>query len=111
MLLHHGDAVGADADAHQIATEHGVEIHVHPGPDPAHRAFCTGAVVHAPKEFMARNKDVVDGSDYLVAAPAVPEAEARQSGTWRTVRYARAAKVPITIIWPDGTVEVEGGDR
>lgn len=108
-VLHHGDAIGADADAHEIAAAQGVEIHVHPGPDVTQRSFCHGGVVHPPKAFMDRNRDIVNASDRLVAAPATPEHETKGSGTWRTVRYARSLGRSITIIWPDGSVDGETG--
>jgi hypothetical protein len=41
-----------------------------------------------------------------VAAPRTP-IETLRSGTWATVRYARAYGRPVWIVLPDGSVRVE----
>lgn len=56
-----------------------------------------------------RNKDIVNASDILLAVPSGPETT--RSGTWSTVRFARKHRKPILIFWPDGTVEIDGGER
>lgn len=101
--FHHGDCVGADAQAHSLALQVGIRrIEIHPPSDPRARAFCQGAaVVHEEKSYRDRNHDIVDASHLLLAAPGGQEG--KRSGTWATIRYARrAAGMPIVIIMPDG---------
>ena len=57
------------------------------------------------KEYLQRNKDVVDSSDTLVAFPRTYEEQLR-SGTWSTIRYARKKNKTIVIIYPNGTKKV-----
>ena len=77
--FHHGDAIGADKQAAAfVATARGVEVVPHPaGDDP-----------------LARNRRIVEACDILIAAPET-DREVVRSGTWATVRYARAAEKPV----------------
>lgn len=103
-VLHHGDCVGADAQAHKLAIVLNARIVLHPPNDDKLRAFCGQANgVHPPKPYLARNRDIVrEAHDGLVAAPKGASEEPR-SGTWATVRYARKACRKIWIVLPDGT--------
>jgi hypothetical protein len=87
--FHHGDCVGADAQAHNLARVMFLLIHIHPPTNDYRRAFCTGAHhIHTPKPYLDRNHDIVDACDVLIATPEQDE-EILRSGTWATVRYAR----------------------
>jgi hypothetical protein len=101
-VLHHGDCVGADEQAHGLATRAGLFIEIHPPTDDAMRARCTGCVVatHDPLPYLERNRAIVDACDLLIAAPHGPEEQ--RSGTWSTVRYARKVGRPVVVVWPDG---------
>lgn len=48
---------------------------------------------------LARNRIIARYCDHLLAAPATVK-EVRRSGTWATVRYAREARKPVTILLP-----------
>lgn len=87
--FHHGDCVGADAEAHELVRVNvpSCVIHSHPPTDERRRAFCKADVVHPAKDFIPRNHDIVDECDFLFAAPRRNEMELR-SGTWATYRYA-----------------------
>jgi hypothetical protein len=99
--FHHGDCVGCDAKAHEIAQKLNYLIIIHPPLDEKHRAFCTGAKVVLPaKSFLLRNKDIVFACNVLIATPT-SEQEALRSGTWATVRYARTANREVLVIPPD----------
>ena len=104
-VVHHGDAVGADAEMHGLALAAGVPVVVHPPVNPSHRAFCQGGEVLEPRPHKARDRDVVDATDLLLGTPAAPEEEGPHSGTWYTIRYARRRGRPIVIVWPDGREE------
>jgi len=97
--LHHGDCVGADVEADSIARELELDVVVHPPSDSRLRAFCArpGDVVWQPAPYLERNRDIVDSTDRLVAAPRSDEEELR-SGTWATVRYARKVGRPATVL-------------
>ena len=86
--FHHGDCVGADAEAHDMAARLGCRIVIHPCTLRAQRAFKKGDTVFPPLPPLERNKIIVDQCEVLCAAPATDEEELR-SGTWATIRYAR----------------------
>lgn len=104
--FHHGNCVGADADASNIAFNAGFDIIAHPGDSPR---FYSNVPVQQEmlesKPNLSRNKDIVSACDVLVATPGGPEIT--RSGTWATIRYARKAHKPIVIIWPDGSITTE----
>lgn len=112
VVLHHGDCIGADMQAHIIARDLNLYIEIHPPENPQKRANCHllgGArVVHAEKEYLARNRDMVDASRMVLATPAGFK-EVKRSGTWATVRYATSGIVRgishAIIVWPDGESE------
>lgn len=105
---HHGDASGSDAAFHEICRELGIPLYIHPPVDPKHRAFCQTPTQSFPeKDYLARNKDIVEAANLLLATPRGFH-ETRRSGTWATVRFAQKRKIPITIIFPDGTISQEG---
>jgi predicted Rossmann fold nucleotide-binding protein DprA/Smf involved in DNA uptake len=105
--FHHGQCVGADAEAHAIALELGVpSIIVHPADDADLRARLsatpsTSSVAYLePTESLRRNKAIARGVDTLIAAPATA-AEQVRSGTWFTIRYARRlGRVEVIVLPP-----------
>lgn len=103
-IVHHGDCVGADAQFHVLANAQGYRIIVHPPLSEQWRAFCVGNEMRTPKEYHARNRDIVDEADLMLAAPGEFQ-DPGHGGTWYTIRYAKKQKTPFTIILPDGTYE------
>lgn len=103
--FHHGDCIGADAQAHVAALVHAREVWIHPPTDDRKRAWCPGAAhVADPKPYIDRNHDIVEATDILIAAPRGFDEELR-SGTWATIRWARRLDHPVTIIYPDGSIK------
>lgn len=105
--FHHGDCIGADYEAHVIFRrifDDGVVIH--PPADPKKRAFAGGTRVLREKSYRERNQGIVNSVDRMIATPS-GYAEELRSGTWMTIRMARKARVPLEIIWPDGTLTTE----
>lgn len=102
--FHHGDCIGADAEAHQVAVRRGIPVVVHPPVNESKRAWCTDGdvTVLPPLPYLVRNHSISDTCDTIVAAPSGPEV--LRSGTWATVRYARKTGTPVIVIAPDGTV-------
>lgn len=100
--FHHGDCVGADAEAHDIvAQEIGVDIiWIHPGTNWTKRAHKDSPHVSAPAPNLERNRWIVTRTDALVACPGEAE-EVLRSGTWMTIREARdRQKKPYRILLP-----------
>lgn len=104
LRLHHGDCVGADETAHNVALKMAaqglpIEVEVHPPVKDTMRARVQGAaVVRPPLPYLERNHAMVDASEILIAAPDGPERQ--RSGTWATVRYAHSVGVPVWMIGP-----------
>lgn len=101
--LHHGDCVGADAEAHAIARRLGFWIVRHPPINDRLRAFCDYDEDRQPEEYLARNYVIVQESERLIACPKEFE-EQERGGTWRTVRNARDNGVLVIVVYPDGTL-------
>lgn len=104
--FHHGDCVGADAEAHALATGLRIPVVLHPPIEPRARAFCSGAIrSYDPAPYMKRDRAIVNCSDFVIATP-YEMTEQRQGGTWSTVRIARRLGKKLAVILPDGTVTV-----
>lgn len=103
--FHHGDCIGADAQAAKIAKQFGFIVVAHPGhprdkSNTMYRAFTDfNDEVREVKPFIKRDHDIVDETERMIATPAGCTEEIR-SGTWTTVRYARKQGKKIHIIYP-----------
>jgi len=99
--FHHGDFVGADAEAHEIVRTAypSVWIVVHPPIKKTLRAFCQGDELRPARGYIARNRDLVKTCDLLVAAPKSME-DQQMSGTWAVIRYARIRSVSTVVLEP-----------
>lgn len=103
--LHHGDCVGADATAHQLAKAIGGQIEIWPPINPKYRAWCENAdKVNEPDKYLTRNKHIVNASSLLVAATGGEE-ELR-SGTWSTIRYAKEQNKLTYAVFPNGEMRI-----
>lgn len=112
---HNGDCIGADAQAYgSVVTlrkkygTHFVSLVGHPAK--VHERYREGNefdIEWPLKSPLARDKDIVDQSDVMIAGPSGYEEIMRGSGTWATIRYTKEVNKPLFIVWPDGTVTVE----
>ena len=102
--FHHGDCVGADAQAHNLIDGMGLHdrIVIHPPTNSSRVAFKPSLKILEPKPYLERNHDIVDACDVLLACPS-SMVEQRRSGTWATIRYAKKVGKSYMIIYPDGT--------
>lgn len=100
--FHHGDCVGADAQAHDIARAVGLRIVSHPPNVDALRAFTEADDERKPKAYLTRNRDIVNECEYLIAAPVTYKSLVR-SGTWSTIRYAQRKQRRGIVVYPDGS--------
>ncbi len=107
VYFHHGDCVGADAEAHDIARDLMYHIVGHPPDDDKARAFKEFDDSWDVKPYLTRNREMVDACDVLIATPKGLEEELR-SGTWATIRYAKKTHTNIVIIYPPGNTELAG---
>lgn len=96
LTLHHGDCVGADAEAHEIAVACGFLTVAHPPENPSLRAYCRTDGKMLPLPYLERDRAIVDATYMLIAAPesATPD----KGGTWYTIRYAMSQNKPVIII-------------
>jgi hypothetical protein len=103
--LHHGDCVGADAEAHEIAAGRGMAITIHPPKDSRYRAYKReeGDQEMDPLGYFQRNRNIVKASDILFGVPKTKVDIG--GGTWYTIKYGKGSGKPVYIIYPDGFVE------
>lgn len=97
--FHHGDCIGADDDAADLAEFFACTVISHPPSDSSKRAFAQSNIVLPCKPYIERNHDIVDACDVLIAAPKTLIEQLR-SGTWATIRYARKTNTPVVILEP-----------
>lgn len=107
--VHQGCCVGGDEELTQLASKYWPDavIHAHPSNIEAmtsKSAIACSTVFHGALPPLDRNRVIVDIATEMLACPAEIE-EQRRGGTWSTIRYARKLRVPLTIIYPDGTLE------
>lgn len=102
--FHHGDCVGADDQADDIAIEFGLRVVLHPPIREVLRAHCerklyrkSPLIILERKEYISRNHDIVDATDGLIVAPHTRE-ETIRSGTWATYRYVKGQNKPYVIL-------------
>jgi len=100
----HGDCIGADAQAAGLAKQIGFILICHPGhpkdkDNTMYRAFTKfNDEVRESKPFIARDHDIVDETERMIATPAGEEQV--RSGTWTTIRYAKKKGREVRIIMP-----------
>lgn len=115
VTLHHGDCVGADKEADDIASELGWRREGWPyqpiSGSRAKRAYCPVDLMHPVNpDPMNRNLVIAQRAvDGLYATPA-EYVEQLRSGTWSTIRRARKLKRRVVIIYRDGSNEVLNPD-
>mgnify|MGYP003978242403 FL=1 len=102
--LVHGDCLGADAEAHQIARSLGHTVTGRPCTITKQRAFCVVDHQHPARKPIGRNADIVNESEVMFAFPFGTKELMRGSGTWATIRYARKKEKLLYIIYPDGSI-------
>jgi hypothetical protein len=107
----HGCCVGADADFVMAVKWLLLNCRIEAFPSNISAmtdadALVNSDVVHPTNEPLVRNKSIVERCDLLIACPNGEEVT--RSGTWSTVRLARAQAKMVRIIMPDGTIVREG---
>jgi hypothetical protein len=111
--LHHGDCVGADAEAHRIIKDLDPEgklcqVIIHPLVPADLRAFCEGGLVlDSDASYAERSQAMVDSVDLLITAPAERIHGDCRHGTCATARYAREHGDPYINVYPNGKIHKE----
>lgn len=104
----HGGCVGADRQFHSLVRDLwgiGARLVVHPMLAAAEVCDWYDAdELLEPRDNRTRNAALVRASTLMLACPGGAEDAPDQlrSGTWQTVRLARAAGVPVVVFWPHG---------
>ena len=101
--LVHGDCIGVDEEAGEIAHKRGWRVLKRPSNLKTRAWSKIGEIIEDPKPPLERNKDIVDQGDCVVACPRTMKEELR-SGTWAAVRYARKQDALLWFVWPDGSI-------
>lgn len=104
--FHHGDCVGADEQAAQLAREYRFRVVAHPPDNDSLRAHFPSDEVREPRPYLDRNRDIVAEADILIAAPA-EHVEQQRSGTWATYRHGERVGRVLHLITP--LLQAEGG--
>lgn len=116
--FHHGACKGADSYAAIEAYALNYHTVAHPGKSANggdNEWLCPIALEHScevreTKQHFARNRDIVNESQMLIACPQhrEPITKATRGGTAYTICYARDHGKPIFIVWPNGEIVKEG---
>ena len=108
IKAHHGDCEGADAEFHMLCCELRIPITVHPPDNDRKRAFCKRyAEIREPLPYLERNNNIARACDLLIATPKEFDEQLRGSGTWATVRRGRKFKRVVSIVMPNGLIQLE----
>lgn len=103
--IHHGDCKGADVEAARLAHQLGCTVVCHPPEVKELRAFTDFNDLILPiKNYFARNRDIVNASEVLIACPKEPNRR-QIGGTHYTINYAERKGRRFIVVWPDGSYE------
>ncbi len=104
--FHHGDCLGFDSVAHDIAHALGWPITIHPPEKSILRAFKgkddPTVEILKPRPYLKRNCDIVEACAIVIIAPDTPTRRAG-SGTWYTYQRAKTIGRRTILILPNGT--------
>jgi hypothetical protein len=87
----HGMCVGSDSEFHELMRElpYLVWIKGHPPIVQSLFADLDCNETEEPKDYLERDRDIVDDSEVMIATPNEYTEKKRGSGTWYTIRYAK----------------------
>lgn len=96
--FHHGDCRGVDVQVAAIARELGYKIVCHPPLSDEQQGFFGGDIVHEPKGYLQRDRNIVDSTEVLLVVPLQTEWQPK-GGTWYTHDYAVKTKKPVEVFY------------
>ena len=100
----HGGCIGADDEAAMQAGNIGYELWCLPSDIDNKRGNIYSFVTLPQQPPLDRNIHIVQMCEYLIAVPK-HASEQQRSGTWHTIRRARALDRNHVIVWPSGVAE------
>lgn len=103
-IFYHGDCVGADLQAAELATLIGYYTVAMPSNIKGKRAFHKSNKIMKPDRPIPRNHKIVDISNLMIATPK-SNFNILRSGTWATIRYINKRRKHMIIVWPSGAME------
>jgi hypothetical protein len=97
--FHHGDAPGADTEAHIIflSIYPNGKVVLYPSDKERANNKATNLIEYRPTPPLKRNEDIVRNCNLLLVCPKSNQEEKR-SGTWATYRHAVSIKKPTKIL-------------
>jgi hypothetical protein len=106
--FHHGDCVGADAEAALLAKCIGYRVVAHPGCDnygssPKRAYFNGNDETRLAAQYATRNQNIIDGCEVLILAPKTT-VEQRGSSTWSVYRFGQRTGRIIHLVEPSNAV-------
>jgi hypothetical protein len=112
--LHQGMCEGSDTEMHDMVREKFPDSEIKGHPPINQEAFYAYRVCDQfapPKDYLVRDRDIVDEVGALIATPK-ETTEQRRGGTWYTIRYAKkiikadnGLCKKLYVIKPDGKVD------
>lgn len=106
LEVHHGDCIGSDEIVHNLSMDKQINIIIHPPVKRIYRAFCESNFTLTEKDYLVRNRDIVNSSDMIIAFPPTYKKIPR-SGTWYTINYAKKCNKTCLTVFPDGKSVLE----
>jgi hypothetical protein len=98
--FHHGDCVGVDVEAAEIAKVLRYKVVCHPPDKSDLRAFHKSDTVKLPMSYFARNRNIVNETEVLLVVP-FQTTHQPTGGTWYTHDYAVKVDKLVHVIYPD----------
>lgn len=105
--FHHGDCVGADTQAHEIARHLGYRIVIHPPINDTRRAHNVGDEILPEAPYQTRNHIIVRETQILLACP---KSRQEVGGTWYTINYFRKWMSQHATCGKQGFIILPNGD-
>ena len=106
--LHHGDCVGADTQVASMAYHLlGYRTVCHPPVKDDLRAHFASDETRDPLSYFARNRNIVNETDFLLVLPYQNKEEflaSTSGGTLYTYNYAKKQGKPTLVFYPNGEV-------
>ena len=109
--VHHGQCVGADEAAHELALRTGRHVVVHPPLDGKLAFDLTEEgdwELLEPKPYLVRNQDIVNAADMMLVLPHPTQ---KSRGTWYTYNLAKKKGVPCVVFYGDGGTVLDSVPR
>ncbi len=93
--FHHGDCIGADQEACEMAQTLQIPTICHPPVKKDLQAHTTNTHTRQPKPYLERNRNIVEETHLLIAAPHLTEPS---KGTNYTINYAKSLGKTVLVL-------------